>query len=96
MDDTACQRFFLEPSQPVHCRYAALRAFFVDGLSLPAIADRFGSTYHTIRSWVRDFRAHCQAGSVPPFLPSHTSAVRPAMVPRLLIPKRPPSPTPGS
>lgn len=70
MDDTLCRRFFLEPDQPLHRRYAALHAFFIDGLSLAAIAERFGFTYHTVRSWVRDFRAACRAGQVPPFSPS--------------------------
>jgi transposase len=69
MDDTPCRRFFLEPDQLLHRRYAALRAFFIDGLSFPAIAEQFGSTYHTVRSWVRDFRAACRAGQVPPFSP---------------------------
>ena len=35
MDDTLCRRFFLEPTQPLHRRYAALHAFFVEGLSRP-------------------------------------------------------------
>jgi hypothetical protein len=74
MDDTSCQRFFLEPLQPLHRRYAALRAFFVEGLSAHVIAVRFGVTYHTVRSWVRDFRAHCHTGQVPPFLPSRAWA----------------------
>ena len=78
MDDTPCRRFFLEPLQPLHRRYAALRAFFVEGLPPQAIAEQFGSTYHTVRSWVRDFRAQCRAGHVPPFSPSHTGAVRAA------------------
>jgi transposase len=78
MDDTPCRRFFLEPDQPLHRRYAALGAFVSDGLSLPAIAEQFGSTYHTVRSWVRDFRAACRTGQVPPFSPSPASADRPA------------------
>jgi hypothetical protein len=78
MDDTPCQRFFLEPLQPLHRRYAALRAFFVENLPLPTLADRFGVTYHTVRSWVRDFRAQCQAGQIPPFSPSRVWADRPA------------------
>jgi transposase len=78
MDDTLCRRFFLEPDQPLHRRYAALRAFFIDGLSLPMIAAQLGATYHTVRSWVRDFRAACRAGQVPPFSPSHAWAGRPA------------------
>jgi len=44
MDDTPCRRFFLEPLQPLHRRYAALRAFFVEGLPPQAIAEQFGST----------------------------------------------------
>ena len=44
MDDTPCQRFFLEPDQPLHRRYAALRAFFIDGLSRAALAEQFGTT----------------------------------------------------
>jgi Homeodomain-like domain len=71
MDDTPCRRFFLKPLQPLHRRYAALRAFFVDGQTLPTIADQFRLSYHTLRSWLRDFRADCRAGRVPPFLPSH-------------------------
>ena len=74
MDDTPCQRFFLEPDQPLHRRYAALRAFFIDGLPLQAVAEQFGSTYHTIRSWVRDFRTICRASQVPPFSPSRVWA----------------------
>jgi hypothetical protein len=89
MDDTLCRRFFLEPDQPLHRRYAALHAFFIDGLSLAAIAERFGATYHTVRSWVRDFRAACRAGQVPPFSPSRGWAGRHATA----APGRPPSPT---
>jgi hypothetical protein len=33
-------------------------------------------TYHTVRSWVRDFRAQCHAGQVPPFLPNHPAGGR--------------------
>ena len=71
MDDTPCRRFFLEPSQPLHRRFAALHACFVEGLSPQAIAERFGLAYHTARSWVRDFRAQCRAAQVPPFSRSH-------------------------
>jgi len=81
MDDTACRRFFLEPVQSLHRRYAALRAVFVEGLSLQAAADQFGATYHTVRSWVRDFRGHCQAGQIPPFSPSRTWDDLPAQAP---------------
>jgi len=89
MDDTPCRRFFLEPDQPLHRRYAALRAFFIDGLSVPAIAAQFGVTYHTVRSWVRDFRAACRTGRVPPFSPSHAWAGLSAKA----APRHRPSPT---
>ena len=82
MDDTPCRRFFLEPVQPVHRRYAALRAVFVEGRSLQEAAEQFGSTYHTVRSWVRDFRAGCQAGQMPPFSPSRDLGDLPARAPR--------------
>jgi hypothetical protein len=95
MDDTPCQRFFLEPELPLHRRYAALRAFFIDGLSLPAIAEQFGTTYHTVRSWVRDFRAACRAGHAPPFSSSRTWAGRlaKAILGHRPSPRRRPPPT---
>jgi hypothetical protein len=67
VDDTLPRRFFLEPSQPLHRRFAALHAFFVEGLSAHATAERYGVAYHTVRSWVRDFRRQCRAGHLPPF-----------------------------
>jgi hypothetical protein len=98
MDDTPCRRFFLEPDQPLHRRYAALRAFFIDSLSLPVIAEQFGTTYHTVRSWVRDFRAACRAGHVPPFSLSRVWVGRSAKATRghrLRLTSRPP-PTPAN
>jgi hypothetical protein len=98
MDDTPCQRFFLEPDQSLHRRYAALRAVFIDGLSLQAVAEQFGSTYHTVRSWVRDFRAACRAGQVPPFSPSRAWAgpLAKATPGRRPSPTRRPPPTPAN
>ena len=98
MDDTPCQRFFLEPDQPLHRRYAALRAVFIDGLSLQAVAEQFGSTYHTVRSWVRDFRAACRGGQVPPFSPSRAWAgqLAKATPGRRPSPKNRPPPTPAN
>jgi hypothetical protein len=78
MDDTLCRHFFLEPTQPLHRRFAALHAFFVEGLSPQAISARFGLAYHTVRSWVRDFRAQCRAGQIPPFSPRRTEGDRAA------------------
>jgi hypothetical protein len=78
MDDTLCRRFFLEPAQPLHRRFAALHAFFVEGLSPRAIGERLGLAYHTVRSWVRDFRAQCRSGQVPPFSRSRAGGDRAA------------------
>ena len=60
------RRFFLEPHQPLHRRYEALRAVFVDGQPQVAVAKRFGYTYNTLRRLVSDFRAQCRADQVPP------------------------------
>jgi hypothetical protein len=67
MDDSICRRFFLEPDQTSHRRYEALRAIFVDGLSLNQVADRFGYRPLALRSLVSQFRRSCRAGSPPPF-----------------------------
>jgi hypothetical protein len=83
MKDTFCRRFFLEPTQPPHRRYEALRAVFVDQQPQMEVAKRFGYTYATLRRLVSDFRAQWRAGQVPPFsfprstgdLPRHTVAV---------------------
>ena len=81
VDDTLYRRFFLEPTQPLHRRFAALHAFFVEGLSAQAIGQRFGLTYHTVRSWIRDCRAQCRAGQIPPFSLNRTEGDR-AVTPR--------------
>lgn len=73
MQDSLYRHFFLEPYQPLHRRYEALRAVFVDGQSQVEVAKRFGYTYNTLRRLVSDFRAQCRADQVPPF---HDSAAR--------------------
>lgn len=55
--------FFLRPRDPMHKRYEALRASFVDGLSAQEVAQRFGYSIHTVNALRRDFKA----GSLPPF-----------------------------
>ena len=67
MQDSLYRRFFLEPHQPLHRRYEALRAVFVDGQPHVEVAKRFGYTYNTLRRLVSDFRAQCRADQVPPF-----------------------------
>jgi transposase len=80
----------------LHRRYLVLRAFFVDGQSYDVVAEQFAVPYHTVRSWVRDFRAQCQAGQTPPFSPSRTWAGQAATTPPAPCPQRqnaPPRPT---
>jgi hypothetical protein len=67
MDDTSCQRFFLEPSGPLQRQYEALRAVFIDGLSQKETAARFGYSYDAFRQLVHQFRRACAAGRPPPF-----------------------------
>jgi len=49
-------RFFLEPSNPTHRQYEALRAYFVQGLSSKEAAKRFGYTEGSFRVLVHEFR----------------------------------------
>ena len=95
MDDTRCHRFFSKPSQRLHRRYEALRAFFVDQLSYQDVARRLGVSYHAIRSWVRDFRAQHRAKEIPPFFGNPSAADLPTTSPLhpSLDPNGPPSPT---
>ncbi|MBL8797286.1 MAG: hypothetical protein JNM56_25515 [Planctomycetia bacterium] len=69
MDDSLCLPFFRQPTQTLHRRYEALRAFFVDHRPLPEIATAFGYRYGTLRNLVTEFRAQCRADQVPPFSP---------------------------
>jgi hypothetical protein len=49
-------RFFLEPANPVHRQYEALRAFFVDRLPSQEAAHRFGYTPGSFRVLCSQFR----------------------------------------
>ena len=59
--------YFLHPTDTVHRRYEALRAVFVEGLSLQEVAQRFEVGYGTLRNWVSEFRREWEAGQSPPF-----------------------------
>jgi hypothetical protein len=98
MDDTACQRFFDEPTQTVHRQSEALRAFFIDHRSLGDIAQRFGYSYDTVRSLVRDFRTRSQTGHISPFSPPLDGGDGLGTTPLPSRPsgKRPPSPMSAS
>ena len=42
-------RFFLEPANPTHRQYEALRAYFAEKLSAKEVAERFGYTPGSFR-----------------------------------------------
>jgi hypothetical protein len=67
VDDTPCLRFFLEPTDTLHRRYEALRAYFVERRPLKRIAQQSGYTYNTLGGVIGDFRARCREDQVPPF-----------------------------
>lgn len=48
---------FTAPSEPNQRRYEALRAYYVEGASAQAVAERFGYTRATVETLVRDDRA---------------------------------------
>lgn len=77
MPDSLYRRFFLEPSQPLHRRYAAVRAVFVENQPQVEVATRFGYTYNTLRRLVSDFRAQGRADQGPPFSFPHAGGVLP-------------------
>jgi transposase len=48
---------FTAPTAPNQRRYEALRAYFVEGVSAEAVAERFGYTRASVETLVRDYRA---------------------------------------
>jgi hypothetical protein len=87
VDDSRCLRFFLEPTDTLHRRYEALRAYFIERRPLKEIAQHSGYTYNTLRDVISDFRAQCREDRVPPFSRrpdrgDHDSIVRPCRSPR--------------
>ena len=48
---------FTAPVEPNQRRYEALRAYYVEGASAEAVAQRFGYTRATVETLVRDHRA---------------------------------------
>jgi hypothetical protein len=68
---TDMARFFLEPSNPTHRQYEALRAYFVDKLPSAEAARRFGYTPGSFRVLCHDFRQNPRR---PFFLPTCKSA----------------------
>ena len=75
--DSDIKRVFLEPANPTHRQYEALRAYFVEGLPSAETAARFGYTPGSFRVLCHGFRQDLQR---PFFLPvtkgPHVSAKR--------------------
>jgi len=67
MDASSYRSFFLQPTDPRHRQYEALRAAVVDEQPMPEVAQRFGYRYDTVRSLVSRFRHQLEAGLLPPF-----------------------------
>jgi transposase-like protein len=57
---TELLRIFLEPTDPTHRQYEALRAYFVEGLPSQEVAQRFGYTPGSFRVLCHQFRQHPQ------------------------------------
>ena len=53
MNDTLCESFFLQPTQPLHRRYEVLRAAFVEHRPLQDVARQYGYRYGSLRNLVR-------------------------------------------
>src|SRR5262245_32777315 len=53
---TPLAKHFLQPTNASHRQYEALRAYFVEGLPGPEVAERFGYTYASFRTLASQFR----------------------------------------
>jgi hypothetical protein len=53
---TPLAEHFLQPSNATHRQYEALRAYFVEGLPGPEVAERFGYSYGSFRTLASEFR----------------------------------------
>lgn len=67
MDRSDHRDFFLQPDQPVHRRYEALRAIVVENRPLQEVAAQFGVSYGTVRNWHSQFLKDRRDGAPPPF-----------------------------
>jgi transposase len=77
---TKWARAFLEPANPTHRQYEALRAFFVDGLPGKEVAERFGYTDGSFRVLVHQFRQNPKREFfLPPAKGPHTAPKKDAV-----------------
>src|SRR5437667_10402685 len=68
LTDSAIKRVFLEPANPTHRQYEALRAYFVDQLPSAEAAARFGYTPGSFRVLCHEFRQNPQRAFFLPVL----------------------------
>jgi len=59
--------FFLEPESTRHKHYEIVRARFVEHTPVKDIAKRFGMSFYTVQSRIRDFKAALDSGEAPRF-----------------------------
>ncbi len=64
--------YFLQPTEPAHRRYEALRAVVVDEQPLKEVAQQVDISYGTLRNWYCEFRQARVAGQSPPFSSSRS------------------------
>jgi hypothetical protein len=81
MDETLCEAFFGQPSQPLQRRYEALRAVFLEHRPVAEVAARFGYHYGSLRNLMTQFRDQCRRGQPPPFSPHRHADARAARLP---------------
>ena len=75
--DSDIKQVFLEPANPTHRRYEALRAYFVEGVPSAEAAKRFGYTTGSFRVMCHDFRQDPHRDFFLPVMKGpHTSAKR--------------------
>lgn len=95
MDDARYGTFFLQPTDPRHRQYEALRAVFVEQQPMQDVAQRLGYRYDTMRALVCRFRSQFDAGTLPPFsAPPVAGAPTARPRPQRRGPTSPSSPTP--
>jgi hypothetical protein len=74
LTDSAIKRVFLEPANPTHRQYEALRAYFVDQLPSAEAAARFGYTPGSFRVLCHEFRQNPQRAFFLPLLKAAQAA----------------------
>ena len=67
MTSNTYQQFFLQPTDPWHRRYEALRRVFVEQQPVKEVAQHFQVSYGTLCNWVSEFRAQRDQDQPPPF-----------------------------